>query len=261
MNREPLYIESHGEGPQLVLLHGWGMHSGVFKPIVDELRSDFNVLVLDLPGHGDSQAYDGFNNIDMCTDYLLTNLKSRLKGKLIFCGWSTGSLITQNIAINYPELVEKIVLITGTPSFETKPDWLHGVKFDVLEKFKTDLTRNFEKTLSRFLALQFMHSEGQKENLRLARELVFAKQVPDMDMLQAGLELLKSTDLRAQLDEIKCDTLILNGERDTLVPTMAARYLAEKIEHAKSVIFRSSGHAPFLSSTKQFNDNLKQFLL
>ncbi len=261
MSSEPLYIESHGEGPQLVLLHGWGMHSGVFKPIVDELKNNFNVLLVDLPGHGDSQAFDGFNNIDKCTDYLLTNLKPRLKGKPIFCGWSTGSLMTQNIAIKYPELVEKIVLITGTPSFETKPDWLHGVKFDVLEKFKTDLTSNFEKTLSRFLALQFMHSEGQKENLRLARELVFAKQAPNMEMLQAGLELLKSTDLRAQLNKIKCDTLILNGERDSLVPTTAARYLAEKIEQAKSVIFRSSGHAPFLSSTKQFNDNLKQFLL
>ena len=264
-SKTPVCIESYGSGPPLVFFHGWGMHSGVFRPVVDELQHHFTILLVDLPGHGYSQSFANFDDIDKCTDYLLAQLKAQLKGQLpariVLCGWSTGSLIAQNMAIRYPDVVEKLVLITGTPSFEIKADWLNGVSANVLERFKDDLTANVDKTLNRFLALQFMHSEGQKENLRTARELVFARPTPKIDMLNAGLRLLKSTDLRRQLKEIKCPTLILNGERDSLVPTTAARYLAEEIGQARAIIFKSSGHAPFLSHSKQFNAQLKQFLL
>lgn len=262
----PIYVESHGldpddAGTQLVFFHGWGMHSGVFKPVVDELQQDCNILLVDLPGHGHSQAFSDFNDIDKCTDYLYKQLKEQLQEQIILCGWSTGSLIAQNMAIRYPDVVEKLILITGTPSFEMKPDWFNGVDANVLDRFKDDLMADFDKTLGRFLALQFMHSEGQKENLRQARELVFARPTPDMDMLKAGLKLLKSTDLRGQLTKIECPTLILNGERDSLVPTTAARYLAEEIVDARAIIFKSSGHAPFLSHSKLFNEHVKQFLL
>lgn len=266
MSQETIYIESHGldsndTGPQLVFFHGWGMHSGVFKPVVDELKQSFNILLVDLPGHGHSEPFDDFSDIDKCTDYLYKQLKEQLQERVVLCGWSTGSLIAQNMAIRYPDMIKKLILITGTPSFEMKPDWFKGVDAKVLDRFKDDLMASFDKTLGRFLALQFMHSEGQKENLRLARELVFARPTPDMDMLKAGLRLLKSTDLREQLKKIKCPTLILNGERDSLVPTTAARYLAEEIVDARALIFKSSGHAPFLSHSKQFNKHVKQFLI
>lgn len=262
MNNEvSVYVESQGRGPQLVFLHGWGMHSGVFKPVVDVLQKHFNTLQVDLPGHGHSQAFADFHDIDKCTDYIFNQLKEHIRERATFCGWSTGSLVAQNMAIRYPEIVDKLVLITGTPSFEMKSDWFKGVDSKVLERFKNDLLSDFDKTLSRFLALQFMHSEGQKENLRQARELVFSRPTPDLEMLTAGLSLLKQTDLRSKLCSIRSETLILNGERDSLVPTTAARYLAEELDQARAIIFKSSGHAPFLSHTKQFNESLQQFLL
>jgi pimeloyl-[acyl-carrier protein] methyl ester esterase len=261
MSKSQVYTESLGSGQQVIFLHGWGMHSGLFRPVVDELKQYFNVLLVDLPGHGDSQRYDGFNNIDRLTDYLYEHLADQLADQVIICGWSTGSLVAQNLAIRFPELIDKLVLITGTPCFEKKSGWPSGVDSSVLEAFKNDLLTNFNKTLSRFLALQFMHSEGQKENLRMARELVFARPVPDKEMLTAGLQLLKSTDLRSRVAEIKCPTLIMNGERDSLIPTRAARFLAEKIKLGRTIIFKSAGHAPFLSHGCQFNQYLKQFLL
>jgi len=255
-----LHIESYGRGQQLVLFHGWGMHSGVFKPVVEELQKDMQLVLVDLPGHGYSQSYAHFDDIDRTTDYLFEQLQSRLEQQVVLCGWSTGSLIAQNMAIRYPGHVKKIVLLTGTPSFKIKSDWAHGVDITILEKFKNDLLANFDKTLNRFLSLQFMHSEGQKENLRLARELVFSRPTPHLDMLEAGLELLKSTDLRSRLSKIQSPTLIVNGERDSLIPTTAARYLAEQISDASAVIFKSCGHAPFLSHERYFNQHLKHFL-
>lgn len=261
MSQPVVYTESHGQGSQLIFFHGWGMHSGVFKPVVDELQQQFNILLVDLPGHGYSQPFEGFCDIDNCTDYLFEQLKDKINERAVFCGWSTGSLIAQNMVIRHPELVDKLVLITGTPSFEIKSDWSKGIDPELLERFNNDLLSDFDKTLSRFLALQFMHVEGQKQNLRLARELVFSRPSPDLEMLKAGLSLLMSTDLRAKLAMIQVETLILNGERDSLVPTSAARFLAEQLGQARAIIFKSCGHAPFLSHANQFNQHLKQFLI
>ena len=49
-----LFHEVHGQGPALVLLHGWAMHSGIFAPLVDRLAPHFTLHCVDLPGHGRS---------------------------------------------------------------------------------------------------------------------------------------------------------------------------------------------------------------
>lgn len=260
MNSAPVHIESYGSGPQLVFLHGWGMHGGVFRPVVDVLSHDYNVVLLDLPGHGYSKPFESFHDVDKCSDYLVEALQEHIQDRAVMIGWSTGSLLAQNIAIHNPHMVEKLVLITGTPCFEIRADWPFGVKAGVLDEFRDSLLDNFDRTMKRFLAIQFMHGQQQKEHLRPASALVFARPAPDLQMLKSGLTLLKTTDLRPGLADIQCETLILNGERDTLIPTNAARYLSENIARARSVIFKSCGHAPFLSHTEKFNNYLNQFL-
>ncbi|HNE00663.1 MAG TPA: pimeloyl-[acyl-carrier protein] methyl ester esterase, partial [Plasticicumulans sp.] len=47
-----LYCQSWGSGPDLVLLHGWGMHGGVWDDTVEAFIDDWRVTVIDLPGHG-----------------------------------------------------------------------------------------------------------------------------------------------------------------------------------------------------------------
>ena len=82
----------------------------------------------------------------------------------------------------------------------------------------------------------------------------------DINVPGQGLQLLANTDLREQLSQIHCPLLILSGERDKLVPTMAARWLAEKVKHANAVIFKGCGHAPFLSHQSLFMHYLQRFL-
>ena len=53
----PLYSHTLGSGPDVVLLHGWGMHSGVWEDVVEALLDHHRVTVLDLPGHGYSRAF------------------------------------------------------------------------------------------------------------------------------------------------------------------------------------------------------------
>ena len=50
----PLFVHTQGRGPDVVLLHGWGLHGGVWARIADHLAADFTVHSVDLPGHGAS---------------------------------------------------------------------------------------------------------------------------------------------------------------------------------------------------------------
>lgn len=54
-----LYTYTTGEGPDVVLVHGWGMHSGVWEDVVESLIDYYRVTVLDLPGHGYGRGLSG----------------------------------------------------------------------------------------------------------------------------------------------------------------------------------------------------------
>ena len=49
---DSLHIATSGEGPPLVLIHGWAMHGGVFAPLVERMRARHTLHLVDLPGHG-----------------------------------------------------------------------------------------------------------------------------------------------------------------------------------------------------------------
>lgn len=255
-----LYIESIGEGRPVVALHGWGMHSGVYKPVANALKDNYQMHLVDLPGHGLSPGFAGFADINAHAEYIVEQLDSIFKQGIVLMGWSMGGLLAQAIASRYPKYIQKLVLLTATPCFTHRPDWRSGIDSLVLDKFSAELHSDFQKTLGRFLAMQFLGSDDQKENLRHAKQLVFACPAASPRTLEQGLELLQKTDLRNQLDNIQCPVLIINGERDSLVPTTAMSYLTEAIPDARGIICKGAGHAPFLSHTSFFNGHLKRFL-
>lgn len=255
-----LYVDSYGEGRPIILLHGWGMHGGVFKPLAEHLARDNGVTAVDLPGHGESESYAQFAELSQHSGYLVAQLANLFQDGVTLVGWSMGGLLAQSIAMQYPQYVEKLILLCSTPCFTRRADWSCAIDGKTLQGFAADLVRDYPGTLSRFLSLQFMGAQNQKETLRRARELAFARPQPRLEMLQQGLQLLESSDLRPQLGAIRCPTLIINGERDTLVPPTAGQYLAEKLDDARSVIIKGAGHAPFLSHSNTLNYFLDRFI-
>ena len=255
-----LHVERYGQGRPVVLLHGWGMHAGVFQPLGEQLAQQYAVAAVDLPGHGDSAGYDQFADLSQHAAYLVEQLSNLFEQGVTLLGWSLGGLLAQFIALRYPKCINNLVLLCSTPCFRQREDWACAIEDDVLTTFANDLVQDYPGTLSRFLALQFMGAQKQKENLRRARDLVFSRPQPRRDMLQQGLQLLKTVDLRPHLHEIHCPTLIINGERDSLVPTPAAQYMAETLPDARCVILKGAGHAPFLSHQANVNYFLERFL-
>ncbi len=250
-----LYIEQHGNGPDLVLLHGWGLHGGLFAPVVTPLTEHFRLHLVDLPGHGRSPMPSG----DYTLEHIAEAIAHEVPPGTSWLGWSLGGRIALKAAgIGSP--IDKLILVGANPCFAQKPDWPHAMPEAELAQFADSLRDNYRTTLQRFLAVQSRGSERTREELRKLRESLFAHGEPDPAALAGGLEILRSADLRPLLTDIQQHTLVLHGERDTLTPLAAAEYTAAQLPHSKLHVIEGAGHAPFISHPELFTHAIVEFL-
>lgn len=268
-----LHVDSYGSGAPLLLIHGWGMHGGMWDSVTEQLAEHFRVLVVDLPGHGFSAGSGKWEVESGKTaphsllptphsplDSIIDQLSSQFSETLTVCGWSMGGQIALRWAAREPEKIKHLVLVASTPCFTARDNWLFGMARETLQQFAAELQQNHTATLRRFLALQVRGSEGERELLASLRELLFSRGEPHPDALRSGLKILRDADLRSALPEIRQPALVIAGERDRLTPPQASHYLAQMLPDARLVEIKGAAHAPFLSHPEIFIQHLKSFM-
>ena len=250
-----MHVESTGHGPDLVLLHGWGMHGGVWDGVRDGLAQHFRVHAVDLPGYGASPV---------CAPYTLERIADTLASAfpqaVHVCGWSLGGQVALTWALHRPEQITRLILVATTPCFSSQPDWSSGMDADVLRAFEQGLQADYEGTLKRFLSLQARSGEDARTVMAQLRQTLFARGRPDAAALTAGLEILLHTDLRQQVRKVQQPTLLIHGDHDTLVPLAAAQWLRDHLPQARLEVVQGSAHAPFLSHGRGFIEEVTGFL-
>ncbi len=237
-----LAVSTLGSGPDLVMLHGWGMNSAAWSGFADQLAMGYRLTLIDLPGHGDS-PYSGERGLGDWSRACLCVAPERA----VWLGWSLGSEIVVQAAIDEPARVAGVIGLAGTPRFAQAEDWPHAMAEDTLEQFIHASRQDHRGTLERFLSLQVRGSDKAREILRLLKQSMRMKPAPQATALDAGLDLLKTVDLRQQLSRLSCPTGWLYGERDTLVPAAVAEGLPNWLPHAHVEVVSGAAHAPFLS--------------
>jgi pimeloyl-[acyl-carrier protein] methyl ester esterase len=250
-----LHVEVAGQGEPLVMLHGWGMHGGIWNDAAAQLAKHFQVHCVDLPGHGASAGIAVFG-----LDSVVELLAAQFDQPVTVCGWSLGGQIALHWAMCEPEKLERLVLVTSTPCFAERKDWPFGITEEVLLQFAVDLEKNHTATLRRFLALQVHGSEGERELLASLRESLFSRGEPDIDALRGGLAILRDSDLRSVLPKIMQPTLVIAGERDKLSRPEASNFMANTLPNARGVLIEGAAHAPFVSHREEFVGHVMEFM-
>ena len=250
-----MHIEVTGKGEPLVLIHGWGMHGGVWNEVAQGLASDFCVHSVDLPGFGASAPLPDTN-----IDTLAQALAAHFSTNVHVCGWSLGGQVALRWAARDAVKVRRLILVASTPCFTERADWPYGMPQALLEKFAIELEQNHATTLRRFIALQLRGSERERELLAQLREMLFSRGEPDASALKAGLDILRDVDLRDELCGIAQPALLVAGERDKLTPPEASYHLARALPVARMVEVKGAAHAPFLSHPELFVEHVKRFL-
>jgi pimeloyl-[acyl-carrier protein] methyl ester esterase len=252
-----LYTHTAGAGPDVVLAHGWGMHSGVWEKVAEGLADDYRVTVLDLPGHGYSQGASGAGAT--LEDWAAAVIAATPE-PATWIGWSLGGLVAQQVALMAPERVSRLALVNSTPCFVQRPGWPHGIALAVLHRFAEELREDYRAVLKRFIALEVHGSEHASAQLKQLKAMLFQHGDPDISALEDGLSILETSDLRAQLADIACPTLLLMGQRDQLVPVAVGETMLKQLSNARLRVFARAGHAPFFSHLPEFIAELRVFL-
>lgn len=250
----PLFKQTIGSGQNIVLLHGWGVHSGFWKPILEQLSKHFCITMIDLPGFGRSAPTDKPYDLIHIAEQVLDVAPQ----KAIWLGWSLGGLIATYIAATAPQRVEKLICVASSPKFVKALGW-PGVKLYMLDRLMSMLDTVSEDTLARLLSLQFKNTTISRRNLVKLRAELFEYGLPSAETLQGSLEIIRHTDLREELMAIAQPTIYLLGRLDVLVPAAIAPKVSDLIITGQAHILQHACHAPFLSSTNDFMQLLIEF--
>lgn len=250
-----LHVEVVGDGPPLVLLHGWAMHGGAFAPLVDRLRERHTLHVVDLPGHGYSRDSTVPLALEACVDAIIDAVP-----RAPWCGWSLGGLIALHGASTRPGRVPSLAMLCASPRFVRGADWKYGVSAEILQDFAEGLRADYRATLDRFVALEAFGSDHAKEEIHALRHGLFARGEPAARVLADGLELLETVDLRAGLPALSTPSLWLAGRRDRLVDSRAMQAAAASCRDAEVDVIEHAGHAPFLTHAGAVASRLASFL-
>lgn len=248
----PATAESAGN---LVLLHGWAMHSGIWAPVMTQLRERFDLWCVDLPGHGQARDMDWPDDAPALDQ--VSVIAEQTPAASIWLGWSMGGLFALEAARR--GWCRALVLTACNPCFIQQPHWPDAMPDTVFQQFADDLASDYHRALRRFLALEVHGSERAREQLLTLQQIAFEHGTPSLSALRGGLQLLRQTDFSRDLPKLDLPALIIGGRRDRLVPRAGLQQTAQTMPNAQLKRIPGAGHAPFIGAPDGFADAVLTF--
>ena len=250
-----IHKEVYGQGETVVLIHGWAMHTGVWRKFARQLATQYRVVCLDLPGHGSSKSVQPYC-LESISDGLIDAID---ESSFSLLGWSLGASTVINLAKQYPQRVNSVILMAGNPRFVSDNNW-SGMRVELLQEFADNLQKNCQLTLVRFLALQVNSLPDAKGILKELKQAILSCDAPSKNVLQDALDILKTADLRDDFASLKCPVNIVLGDKDALIPVQVG-YDMQRIKPAVELnIISGAGHVPFISHQSEVIDVIRRFL-
>jgi pimeloyl-[acyl-carrier protein] methyl ester esterase len=239
------------------------MNRQVWQPLMNSLPDWIECHSIDLPGHGSRYAESLTDLPALAEDLQKSCAQLKTDGQpLLLVGWSLGALACIQAAVqkHTPLQADGLLLVSSNPCFVAQPGWAHGVDAEVFDQFAESLASDFSGTIRRFLSLQVKGSASGRQILRELREMILQEAEPDAASLQAGLQMLKQSDLRAELAKIELPVSWALGGQDGLVKISLAGALSQLMPGAAVECYADAGHAPFLSHSEAFARQLVAFI-
>lgn len=256
-----IHYVDEGSGIPLVMIHGFGGSHRNFRKIADELKKDFRVIRVDLPGFGLSQfpekEKNSTNLIQVYRDYMTFIFDTLQLDSVYLLGNSLGGWMAWETAIENPDRVKKLTLICSA-----------GFEMDKVSENAAALLKKkyIKRAFSRGMPLYFQESSAKKcyfnhqkinqQEVKNNNTLWNIEGNIEAAFLIAGAAEKPDT---AQIAKIKCPTLIIWGKEDEIIPSAHAYKFQSAIAGSKLIMYQKCGHIPMIENTQQTAKDILAF--
>jgi pimeloyl-ACP methyl ester carboxylesterase len=229
--------------PTLIMIHGAGGCAQIWQNQIRPLNEVVNTLALDLPGHGETGG-SGTPSIHSYAQWLGEIIENRLQTPVFLMGHSMGGAVVQESALQFPQLLKGIVLVST------------GLRLQVAPAFLDGFLNNFDQTID--MVMQFAYAPGADGTLvEQGAQLMKAagKEVVHADFLACD-----RFDRRQDMGGMDLPCAILCGDQDKLTPPSLSEKLHHAIRGSSLTIVPSAGHMVMIENHKAFNQEVSRFL-
>jgi len=237
-----------GQGPAILILHGWGGSSDSWIQVQEILaREGFKIIVPDFPGFGKSKTPFEPWGVKEYGNFVLNLTKILELQNFFLLGHSFGGRVAIKFSVLYPEKIKSLILCD---SAGIKQKWGIGEKliFQISKIGNAIFTptplRRFKDKAKNLFYIFLRHRDYAKAD----------------GTMRETIKKVLTEDLLKDLPQIKIRTLIIWGESDKLVPVKYAHIFKEKIENSELKILPKIGHSPHLEVPEKLAKIIIQFL-
>ena len=252
-----------GEGPPLLLLHGLGASLIAWMSNIDALSQKFTVYALDIPGRGDSDKPNIDYRVPTGARFIREFMEILGIERASLAGCSMGGMVALRTALDYPDRVEKLVLVDAAGLGREMCWYVRIVSLplvgEVLERPSLGGTR---ASLKNILYNHSLIQDGFLQEIYRTRKLPGAKQAV-LKMIRGAVGLRgvhKQWIMTEHLKNLDIPVLIVWGAQDRIIPVHHAYNAAREAPDVELFIFDECGHWPQLEKAHEFNKVVLDFL-
>lgn len=251
-----LWVERRGEGPDVLLIAGLGDPAEAWQFQLDGLSDRYRVTAFDNRGMGRSPLPEGQFSVRTLADDAAAILRSLDVPAAHVAGFSGGSIIAQELALNHPELVRSLVLVSTWGRFDPfvypmldLVRWLDDAAPD---------ERSFLEWFFLWVYTRRAHADGTVAAI-IDDALAFPHK-PSPGAIQRTIDAFVAHEGTIdRLHDIAVPTLVIAGGRDLMTPPELGRLVAEGIPGARFEVLEEEAHQPFQERPEEFNARVDAF--
>ena len=232
-------------GYSLVLIHGFGLNRSIWKPMASVFFGEQYTILLDLRGHGESDAPEGLYNMCLFAEDIVGLLDHLGIEKAILCGHSLGGYVALAFAMTYPDRLAGLGMITSRSGADSEEARMG--RYELAEKVRENGSVELAKTLVPRLTTD--------ETIRKQSSAIIEKTHPT-GIIGAAMGMAERPDRSHLLKEIKVPALVVAGEEDLLIDTDQAVQMAELLPNGELLIIPNAGHMPMLETPEALAEGL-----
>ena len=241
-------MEFDKEKPTILLMHGsglthivWSLHEQFYA------TQGYNVLSVDLPGHGNSEG-PSLKSIEEISDWIKSLMNVFDIKKLIIIGHSQGSLVGIDFAARYPDLINSLVLVAGSYKMPVNQDLINYAEAGDEKAVLLMMKWGYEGSKA------FIGGNPVKKIINSSREIreVLAVDLNACNNYKSGKE---------SLEKINCSTLCIFGNLDKMVPLEVGSKMSSMIKNAEKKIIKNCGHMIIFEKAFEMRQIVKEFLI